>query len=120
MPEAIITYFGQKAKVNCDGNCQKAWGINQRPYIQLSDNENDIAWLADDELDNAPDDPGTYEGGYGKPASAKFFPNKWCVRECERCAMSKPGEWNLPLIVKDYSKRRYNLNSRLEEQVTKE
>jgi len=31
MKQSITTYFGQKAKVNCDGNCNKAWGRNLRP-----------------------------------------------------------------------------------------
>jgi hypothetical protein len=109
MPQSFILYFGQPAKVACDGNCKKAWGINQRARISLSGNEDDYAYLADDELGEAPEDPGTYEGGYGKPSSADYFPNKWCVRECERCSMSKPGEHDKPLAVEDFSKRVFNL-----------
>jgi len=112
MPEALITYFGQLAKVNCDGNCKKACGLNGRPKVQLSADEDDYAFLADDELGEAPADPGTYEGNDAKPESAAGFPNKWCVRECERCARSKPGECDLPLAIKSFSKRVYNLNWR--------
>lgn len=107
--EAIITYFGQKAKVACDRQCSKAWGTNNRPRVQLSDKEDDYASLADGELGDAPVDPGTYEGDQAKPHSPDEFPNKWCVRECERCAMSAPGEWMLPLGLPDYSKRVFNI-----------
>ena len=112
MPEALVTYCGQLIKVNCDGNCKKAWGINSRPKVQLSDDEDDYAFLADDELGEAPADPGTYEGNDAKPESVARFPNKWCVRECERCARSKPSECDLPLAIKSFSKRVYNLNWR--------
>ena len=106
---AFITYFGQKTKVACDGNskiacdgnCRKAWGINNRPKRQLSDDPDDYVFLADSELGDAPADPGTYEGGYGKPTSPAEFPNKWCVRECERSEMSAPGKWELPLVLPD-------------------
>src|SRR4051812_30967358 len=80
--EAMITFVGQKAKVVCDRQCGKAWGSSKRPRVQLSANEDDYAYLADDELGEAPADPGTYEGDAAKPASPNEFPNKWCVREC--------------------------------------
>lgn len=104
----MITYFGQPARVKCDGNCTKAWGINNRPKIQLSSDEDDYFWLADGELGEAPIDPGTYEGGIAKPLSPNEFPNKWCVRECERCRMSAMGEFDEPLPLRDFSHRRYN------------
>lgn len=103
--EATIQYFGQPCKVNCDGNCKKAWGINSRPQVQLSDDVDDYEYLADCELAIAPDDPGTYEGGDAKPQSNSEFPNKWCVRECERCNQSRSGEHELPLPVKTFDKR---------------
>lgn len=112
MPKAFVVYFGEKAKVNCDGNCGKAWGINSRPRVQLSDDDDDYAFLADDELGEAPADPGTYEGGHAKPASVTEFPNKWCVRECERCHMSMPGEWSLPLEIACFDERMFNLPGR--------
>jgi hypothetical protein len=108
--EKQITYFGQPAKVACDENCNKAWGINNRPKIQLSEDEDDYAYLSDDELGDAPENPGTYEGGHAKPTHKSQIPNKWCVRECERCSLSSPGEYNLPPVVKDFSKRMYNIS----------
>lgn len=63
-----IIYFGQKAIIACDGNCEKAWGSNSRPIIQLDkNNSDDFAYLSDEELGIAPEDPGTYEGNCGKP-----------------------------------------------------
>lgn len=100
-----ITYFGQPRRVVCDRKCTKAWGMNSRPTVPLSDDPDDFAFLADAELGDAPDDPGTYEGGHGKP----LFPerhNKWCVRECERSVMSGLGQWP---AVKDFSRRVFNL-----------
>lgn len=107
MNKAEIVFFGQRRVVACDRKCSKAWGINNRPRIELSDEEDDYAYLADDELENAPIDPGTYEGGHAKPLSPDEFPNKWCVRECERCAMDDSGgaEPELP----DLSHRYYNM-----------
>jgi hypothetical protein len=107
--EKQITYFGQQTKVACDEKCNKAWGINNRPYKRLSDDEDDIVWLADGELGDAPENPGTYEGGHGKPNDKSQIPNKWCVRECERCTISDPGKFNEPLKLKDFNKRRYNI-----------
>jgi len=106
--EAVILFFGRKVKVVCDRQCHKAYGINNRPRIQLSDDTDDCAFLADGELSEAPADPGTYEGGDAKPDSPDDFPNKWCVRECERCAMSQPGEWMLLLEAPSFAERIYN------------
>lgn len=109
MNEAVITYCGQQAKVVCDRQCNKAWGINTRPRVQLSDDEDDYAFLADGELGDAPIDPGTYEGQDGKPESPNEFPNRWCVRECERSSMSEPGKWKFPLPVRTFDERRPNI-----------
>lgn len=104
--EGIITYFGQKSKVACDEKCHKAWGINSRPRIEANENDlYDAELLSDEELGLAPVDPGTYEGGDAKPTSKPEMLNKWCVRECERCVMSRPGEADLPLTLPDFSKR---------------
>ena len=100
-----ITYFGSDAFVICDRNCGKAWGINSRPRIQLSGNEDDFVFLADGELGEAPADPGTHEGLDGKPASPAAFPNKWCVRECERCMMSDSDSATPP----SFESRVYNI-----------
>lgn len=99
-----IVWFGQKCQLVCDGKCNKAWGINNRPKLSLDPNdEDDVVYLADDELPDAPADPGTYEGGLGKPTSPEHK-NKWCARECERSAIIQPGDRRML----DFSKRRYN------------
>jgi hypothetical protein len=105
MPEAIVTYCGQPMKVNCDGLCAKAWGIECRPRVQLSEDEDDYAYLSDAELGTAPVDPGTEEGEDSKPLSVAEFPNKWCVRQCERSNRSKPGKSREPLPVLTFSER---------------
>jgi len=103
-----ITYFGQKMIIACDEKCNKAWGINSRPRIQLDENNNDdYAFLSDDELGIAPIDPETYEGDCAKPVDNIEKLNKWCCRECERCKISKPNEL---IVLKDFTKRVYNIN----------
>lgn len=110
--EVIILFCGQKARVKCDRKCNKAWGINTRPKKQLSIDEDDYCFLSDNELKNAPTDPGTYEFNDCKPQSPNDFPNKWCVRECERCSMSRPGKITEELPVIDYEKRFYNMRKK--------
>lgn len=104
-----IVFFGQHQIMVCDAKCDKAWGINNRPRHQLSEtDEDDYAWLADDELGIAPDDPGTYEGlaMEAKPITPEERHNRWCARECERCTRVVVGEsFELP----DFSKRFYNV-----------
>jgi hypothetical protein len=105
-----IVFFGQRATHACDGRCDKAWGSNGRPHVQLSNDIDDFAYLADDELGEAPEAPGTYEGFDTKPIGAKGPDdiNKWCVRECERAWLSKPGQPDEPPELPDYSVRHYN------------
>ena len=103
--EKIITFFGQPTKVGCDEKCNKAWGINKRPKIQLSADPDDYEYLSDGELDEAPIHPGTWEGNDKKPMNKQGIPNRWCIRECERCAMSDIGESEKTLELKDFSKR---------------
>jgi hypothetical protein len=105
---ATITYFGKPRKVICDRNCGKAWGINSRPKVQLSNDSDDFAFLADGETGDAPEDPGTYEGEHAKPLSPDEFPNKWCVRECERCTKADVGK---PIELRSFARRRFNLPS---------
>lgn len=107
--QPVINYCGQPCRVACDRRCDKAWGISSRPREQLSVNEDDYAFLADHEFGTAPVDPGTYEGEHGKPKSPSEFPNKWCVRECERCVKSKPGESHLPLELPSFAERVPNI-----------
>ena len=100
-----ITFFGQQVTMACDGRCAKAWGISQRPKVEFDPKEpDDVAWLADDELGEAPADPGTYEGGHAKPDGPHDM-NKWCARECERSKMFRYSE---TVTVRDFSQRRYN------------
>ncbi len=99
--------FGGKVLCICDRLCGKAWGINSRPKHQFDpENEpDDYVSLADDEVDTAPLDPGTYEGSHGKP----FHPtkhNKWCVRECERSEIIGKGDVE---VVRTFEKRSYNM-----------
>lgn len=109
--EKIIFYNGETIKIGCDEKCNKAWGVNNRPKIELDpdhihpDYDDDIAFLSDDGLGDAPIDPGTYEGGQAKPIHKHEIPNKWCARECERCVWSDVDE---PLKFKDFSKILYN------------
>jgi len=109
MIQKNITYCGQRIIVACDEKCNKAWGMNSRPKEYFDENnEDDYTYLSDDELGEAPIDPGTYEGFEmaGKPETKEERLNKWCVRECER---SYRGE--LPIELKDFSKRIYNIPS---------
>jgi len=107
MIQKAIVFFGRNVTVACDANCDKAWGINQRPCVQLSADPDDVAYIADDELGMAPEDPGTYEGGDAKPTQRPMTGdamNRWCVRECERHTF-------LPEPLPDLSHRLYNLPS---------
>lgn len=131
--DSIITYFGKQVKVACDGNCKKAWGISSRPRVyeeipdkvfgiqSNSDEANNVypdkedidfdnyGMLSDSELQDAPIDPKTYEGNHAKPLTVKQFPNKWCVRECERCSNF---ELNEKIVLKDFAKRIYNIQGK--------
>lgn len=111
MKKKTITFFMQPSQVACDEKCHKAWGIQCRPRNQLSKKDDDYEWLTDDELPEAPADPGTYEGPHGKPESSKEFPNKWCVRQCERCVMVSPDK---TIKLPDFSKRIKNIQDKEE------
>lgn len=116
--EKLITYSGKVVKVACDEKCHKAWGINNRPKVQFDKKDpDDNALKSDDELGNAPKNPGTYEGGDGKPVNKIGIPNKWCVRECERCAMSDTGKSHEPLDLPDFSRRVYNMPWKHEDKI---
>lgn len=128
-----VRYFGQPCILICDAKCRKAWGINNRPQIYVGDpaqevygygfkrevpqgvydqiiDENDTFYLSDDELGEAPIDPGTYEGGHAKPQTPEQRLNKWCARECERSKLiddkDAPEDFTLP----DFSQRLYNMS----------
>lgn len=105
-----IIWFGKNAVLCCDGKCNKAWGMNNRPKNQLSDNEDDYEYLADHELDDAPVDPGTYECDHAKPTvvglGLRARLNKWCARECERSVIAVGDE---AIKLPDLSKRYPNI-----------
>lgn len=107
--EKEIIYFEQKVKVICDEKCEKAWGISNRPRIQLDKNNDDYVYLSDTELGIAPMNPGTYEGEDRKPTTKEERLNKWFCRKCERCNMSKLNDFYKPIIHKDFSVRVYNI-----------
>lgn len=103
-----VQAYGEQVIIACDGKCNKAWGVNCRPSVDLDGkNEDNNYMVPDGDLGEAPKDPGTYEGGHGKPYNAQSGEdmNKWCFRECERCEFYKVGE---ELKLKDFSKKRYN------------
>ena len=105
-----LVFFGQPATHACDGKCNKAWHNGGRPQVQLSDDIDDYAYLADDELGDAPAVTDITEGGQNKPLDAKGpdHINKWCVRECERAWMSPRGRPDAPPQLPDFSVRFYN------------
>jgi len=77
----------------------------------------DHAYLADNELGIAPEDPGTYEGADSKPDMEEVnadpsLMNKWCVRQCERCDLLTGLELSERMgkpITSDFSERRFNI-----------
>lgn len=104
-----ILWFDRYVTLACDGQCGKAWGICNRPKVDFDPNEpDDYAYLADHELGEAPDNTGTWEGGWGKPRGPDKM-NKWCARECERSGLFEAGE---EIAISDYTKRLYNMPSK--------
>lgn len=90
----------------------KIFGLNDEsiyPDTEVDYDENNWVWCSDDELGEAPEDPGTYESGDAKPIKGDYIPNKWCVRGCERCEMSDFGNPDMILKLRDFSKRISNL-----------
>lgn len=109
-----ITAFGRKMQIACDGKCEKAFGINGRPKVQLSDDIDDYYWLSDDEVGLAPESGKTViiEEGYDrKPSSVTSTAslNKWCFRECERCVSANLGK---SIKLNDFSQRVFNIKQR--------
>lgn len=104
MHTKTIQYLGKPRVLACDGKCEKAWGMNNRPRIKFDDDPDNFAFLADDEVGSAPADPGTYEGGCSKPSSHRGM-NKWCARECERSDMAGS---ITTIALPDFSARLFN------------
>jgi len=109
-----IIYFGCECILFCDGKCEKAWGLNTRPRVQLSD-EDDFEWMSDGELGEAPVEPCSYEGGHAKPVTDDEKLNKWCCRECERSEMIDKSEveddTDFEALCRDFSVRRKNIDA---------
>lgn len=101
-----ILYFGKNVILVCDAQCNKAWGNNNRPFVRLSQRQDDIEWLSDEELSEAPANPGTYEGDEAKPTYSEERLNKWCARECERSRIVDPCE---DFKLHDWTKRVQNI-----------
>lgn len=100
-------FAGFPVTLVCDGKCKKAWGINARQREFLSDDEDDFYFLADDEIaEDAPEDPGSYEGGHAKPRDKVH--NKWCCRECERSTLLDAGKDVGSVDIDRFTKRVYN------------
>lgn len=101
-----ILAYGEPAVLACDARCDKAWGINNRPKAQLSEDDDDYAFLSDGELGTAPINPCTYEGGHSKPQLMEERLNKWCFRECERSATAPTLD---DISLPDLGHRVYNM-----------
>ena len=85
-----VLYFGKPAALVCDGRCEKAWGLSDRPRLQHSDEDDDYTFLGDNEISGyAPTNGYDYEGGDTKPTDYADTnrQNKWCARQCERCSV---------------------------------
>jgi hypothetical protein len=102
--ERYLSFAGVLTRVACDGRCSKAWGIDHRPRERV---RGGVAWLSDLELGDAPTAPGTYEGGHPKPmlVTDPGDMNRWCVRQCERCVQTPYGTPDVPLVLRDFSRR---------------
>jgi hypothetical protein len=107
--EKIITFFGKRMKVGCDGKCNKAWGKAKRPKQTLNPSDpDDFSWLADSEIaEQAPADPGSRESGDSKPVSQDNLLNSWCVMQCERCVKNER-QLETPLNLITFDKRVYS------------
>ena len=87
------TVHGSEVVIACDAKCTKAWGLQKRPSRVVDESKpDDIVWLGDGELKQAPSDPKTTVNGYGKPLKPEHRMNQWCVSECERSMFVSPNE----------------------------
>lgn len=103
MRQKEITFFGRPCCLICDGRCDKAWGTSSRPRVTINGL---LHWVADNEFDKAPDDPGTYEGRDGKPhVETPSDMNKWCARSCERSRIIDKNEEVHASQLIDFNKR---------------
>lgn len=112
MIQRQIRFFGEDVVLACDGRCDKAWGINGRAEVLLSDKDDDHIYVPDSALGTA-GQPGTWEGGDGRPSDVPLRDsermNKWCARECERSGIFGPKE---EVIVPDLENPTPNIPGR--------
>lgn len=120
-----VLFGGQKCVVACDAKCHKAWGMNQRlqfhrdntgAYRKMSNeeiedraicpDENDTMYLPDADMDEAPVEPGTWEGEDTKPVDPEDRLNKWCTRECERSVLVDRGH---PITLPNFDHPVFNM-----------
>jgi hypothetical protein len=67
---ASILYSGKRCLAVCDRKFNKGWGFNaDRPQWRDPPEPDDVIWFADGEAGIAPANPGSYEGGQGKPST---------------------------------------------------
>lgn len=112
-----VRTFGELFVLACDGQCNKAFGINGRPRELFDPDEpDDYIYLPDSKVGEAPgpgETIGVSEGGDLKPSAVPLtdasLMNKWCSRECERSGFFKPGE---PIALHDMEHPLYNMQSR--------
>ena len=97
---SAVMFAGKPTAIVCDGKCEKAWGRTSRPIRAATGFCVTTGYCTDAELGDAPKDPGTYEGGFGKPTDR--IHNKWCARECERAELVRECEvLSLPTFGED-------------------
>jgi hypothetical protein len=107
--ESNITVSNQPAIIKCDGKCDKAWGINEREKIKLSDDPDDYCYLSDRELGLAPLLSTSTKRLKNKPTNKINFPTSWCICECERSVISEPDTPYGDIDVPDFNNRVYNI-----------
>lgn len=100
MLKKTIVFFGKQRVLACDGQCNKAWGINGRPRLFYMENgeppralkpdeepkdEDDYVYKGDGELGTAPGPGqtiGISEGSDCKPSATPLkdplMLNRWC------------------------------------------
>lgn len=81
-PQKTAVFWGVPITINCDRQCNKAFGREGRPCLP-----NIGIYCGDDQLGDAPKSIWVNDGsesGMDKPSTPDEFPNEWCIRMCER------------------------------------
>jgi hypothetical protein len=111
-----ILFCDDWAIITCDGRCDKAWGMQNRPKRMLSADPDDYVYLADDDpmIGQTPNSSELgSEGDEEKPSDSalqakySYLMNRWCARACERATMLTD------VVVCDMANPRPNKHSRL-------